>query len=260
MAPPLILEAMVAPIRIAEVGGIRAAAEALRDMVADLCGLRAAISHNIAIRDPMRDADGAVLASEIFGFREADANWWQFPQLALSSPLTNACRVEAEPFWCNERGFHTRTPNPMLDALDLSHFRERALTAAAIVVPIHLPFGQIGAASFLSPDPAVDDLSAEYALYGETLALYARIFVQTYVKVTTRQRHAAAGAALTKREVECLRWAAAGKTNDEIGLILGLQRTTIRFHIRAASLKLDAVNRDQAVFKAAQLGFLGMMR
>jgi len=260
MSPALVNEAMVAPVRIADVSGIRPAAEALRDVVSDLCGLRAAISHNIAIQDPMRDADGAVLASEIFGFRGADARWWQFPQLALFSPLASACRVEAEPFWCNGSGFHTRTPNPMLDALDLSRFLDRALTAAAIVVPIHLPFGQIGAASFLSSDPTVDDLSREYALCGETLALYARIFVQGYVKVTSRQRYVAAGATLTKREVECLRWAAAGKTNDEIGMILGLQRTTIRFHIRAASEKLDAVNRDQAVFKAAQLGFLGMMR
>jgi DNA-binding CsgD family transcriptional regulator len=65
---------------------------------------------------------------------------------------------------------------------------------------------------------------------------------------------------LTKREVECLRWAAAGKTNDEIATIINLKRTTIRFHIRAAAQKLDAVNRDQALFKAAQLGFLGTLR
>lgn len=57
-----------------------------------------------------------------------------------------------------------------------------------------------------------------------------------------------------------MRWAAAGKTNEEIGMILGLQRTTVRFHIQSASIKLDAVNRDQTMFKAAQLGFLGMMR
>ena len=65
---------------------------------------------------------------------------------------------------------------------------------------------------------------------------------------------------LSKREVECLRWAAAGKTNDEIAIILGLKRTTIRFHIRTAAQKLNAVNRDQALFKAAQLGFLGNNR
>jgi DNA-binding CsgD family transcriptional regulator len=209
----------------------------------------------------MRADDGSVLASEIFGFREEDdARWWQSPQLALSSPLTGACRVEAEPFWCNARGYYTRIPNPLLDAIDLVDFRERALTAAALVVPIHLPFGQIGAASFLSPDPEVEDLSQAFAHHSDALALAARTFVHSYFAVTARPRRDMTGASLSKREVECLRWAAVGKTNEEIGMILGLQRTTVRFHIRAASIKLDAVNRDQTLFKAAQLGYLGMIR
>lgn len=256
----IVNQAALDPFRITDLAHIRPAAVALRDTVAQLCGLRTAICHNIAVQEPMRDADGAVLAGEVFGFTDAEARWWQFPQFALSSPLANACRLESEPFWCNAGGFHPRTPNPLLDALDLADFRQRALTSAAIVVPVHLPFGQIGASSFLSPDPAEEDLSAPFAAYAETLALCARTFIQSYVKVTERRRSTLSGAALSKREVECLRWAAAGKTNDEIGIILGLQRTTVRFHIRAASRKLDAVNRDQTLFKAAQLGFLGMMR
>lgn len=250
--------ATVDAVRISTPDGIRAAAIALRDQVAALCGLRVAICHNIAVQEPMKDADGAVLASEVFGFSGEDARWWQFPQLALTSPLPMACRFESEPFWCNAAGFHTRLANPLLAALDLSDFRARALTSAAIVVPIHLPFGRIGAASFLSTDPAVDDLAAPFAAHAEMLALYARAFVSSYIRVTDRRRPL--DAALSKREVECLRWAAAGKTNEEIGMILGLQRTTIRFHIRSAAGKLDAVNRDQTLFKAAQLGFLGMIR
>jgi DNA-binding CsgD family transcriptional regulator len=258
---PLLPAEAVAAVHVSVAAEIRPAAVALRDMVDRLCGLRTAVSHNIAVADPMRDEAGVVLASDVFGFDDTDdARWWQFPQLALSSPLASACRVESEPFWCNERGFHTRVPNPLLDALDLSQFRARALTAAAVVVPIHLPFGQIGAASFLSRDRDQDDLSHAFITFSDTLAVYARLFVQSYVKVTQRSRPGIIGASLSKREVECLRWAAAGKTNEEIGLILGLQRTTVRFHIRSASRKLDAVNRDQTLFKAAQLGFLGMMR
>lgn len=246
----------VAAVRFVDPTGIRAAAEALRDEVHAACGLRTAVSHNIAIRELMRDGDGAILASDIFGFREGEARWWEAPHLALSSPLVHACRVEAEPFWCNADGFRTRIANPLLEAIDLTDFRARAMTAAALVVPIHLPFGQIGAASFLSPDPEEEDLSQAYEACADGLAVLVRAFVESYVKVTARARPDLAGVSLTRREVECLRWAAAGKTNDEIGLILGLQRTTVRFHIRAASQKLDAVNRDQTLFKAAQLGFL----
>jgi len=247
-------------VRFADLAGIKPAAIALRDLVDGMCGLRVAVTHNIAVSEPMRDADGNVLASEVFGFGEDSARWWQTPQLALHSPLTQACRVEGEAFWCNAQGFHGHAANPLLDAIDLSDFRERALTSAAIVVPIHLPFGQIGAASFLSRDPEQDDFAAIYDVARHGLEVLARAFVHSYVKVTARHRPGLAGVSLSKREVECLRWAAAGKTNDEIGIILGLQRTTVRFHIRSASVKLDAVNRDQTLFKAAQLGFLGMLR
>jgi len=47
----------------------------------------------------------------------------------------------------------------------------------------------------------------------------ARIFVASYVKVTERRAPEFGAVNLTKREVECLRWAAAGKTNDEIATI-----------------------------------------
>ena len=251
--------AMIDAVRFSEPAGIGPAAEQLRDAVADLYGLRTAVTHNVASREPMRDGNGAVLASEVFGFRGEESRWWDVPQLALSSPIVHACRVEAEPFWCNAHGFRTRLPNPLLDVIDLHDFRIRAMTAAAIVVPIHLPVGQIGAASFLSPEPEANDLSDAYSCAADALAVLARAFVQSYVKVTARARPGLGSISLTKREVECLRWAAAGKTNEEIGIILGLQRTTVRVHIRSASVKLDAVNRDQTMFKAAQLGFLGMI-
>jgi DNA-binding CsgD family transcriptional regulator len=82
----------------------------------------------------------------------------------------------------------------------------------------------------------------------------------SYAVATQRRNALTTGIMLSKREVECLRWAAAGKTNDEIATILGLKRTTIRFHTGRAAAKLDAVNRDQALYRAAQLGFLSTLR
>lgn len=254
-----IADSRLAAVRVHNARGIRAAAEALRESAQEIAGLRVAVTDNIASASPMRDADGAILASEVFG-AETDQCWWAMPHLALTSPLPMACRFEGEPFWCNASGFYTRSANPLLTNIDLSRFRERALTSAAIVAPVHLPFGQIGAASFLSPDRDLEDLSSAYEAHGDALALLARIFVASYVKATERRSAQVGSIMLSKREVECLRWAAAGKTNDEIAIILGLKRTTIRFHIRTAAQKLNAVNRDQALFKAAQLGFLGTLR
>ncbi len=61
---------------------------------------------------------------------------------------------------------------------------------------------------------------------------------------------------LTAREREVLRWTAAGKTSYEIGVILGIATRTVNFHISIILLKLDAINKTQAVVKAVMFDLL----
>jgi DNA-binding NarL/FixJ family response regulator len=55
---------------------------------------------------------------------------------------------------------------------------------------------------------------------------------------------------LNERELECLTWAARGKTSPEIATILGLSKRTVNFHIENACRKLNVSTRTEAVFKA----------
>jgi DNA-binding CsgD family transcriptional regulator len=246
-------------IRISRPQDVRPAALRLMEMVQTLLGFRLAVCHNIAISQPMVDADGNVLASSVFGWTDEETErWWCVPRLALESPLPTACRYESEPFWCNAEGFRTSTPNPMLAALDLTDFERRSLTVAAIVVPVHLPFGQIGAASFLPADRSHMDLSREFAAHGDTLGLLIRSFIASYTRVMCQQERLPVGPMLSRREVQCLRWAAIGKTDSEIGMIMLRSHATVRFHMHNAAVKLSAVNRSQALFKATQLGYIGV--
>jgi DNA-binding CsgD family transcriptional regulator len=247
----------LARIMITSVKDIRPAAEALRDIAWDRASLRVAVADNIASKNPLQDDEGAILASEVFGWNGPNERWWADTRLALSSPLPRACRYESEAFWVNAEGYRTRQPNRYLEAIDLSNFEKRALCKAAIVVPVHLPFGQIGAVSFSSTDPERTDLSAEYEEHADELSLLAYRFVAGCVKALRTRQWLPADCQLTKREVECLRWASIGKTDKEISMILGRSHATVRFHIQNAGEKLDAVNRSQTIFKAAQLGYLG---
>ena len=61
---------------------------------------------------------------------------------------------------------------------------------------------------------------------------------------------------LSPRELECLRWTAAGKTYSEIATILALSEHTIRSYLKDARLKLDAVSLAQAVAKASNIGLV----
>ncbi|WP_075291352.1 helix-turn-helix transcriptional regulator [Pararhizobium arenae] len=58
---------------------------------------------------------------------------------------------------------------------------------------------------------------------------------------------------LSAREIECLRWAAAGKSSDEIAIILGISAYTVSSYFKTATRKLDAVNRMQAIARAMRL-------
>ncbi len=55
---------------------------------------------------------------------------------------------------------------------------------------------------------------------------------------------------VSTRERDCLQWAAKGKTSWEMSQILGISESTIIYHLRNATKKLDAANRMHAVAKA----------
>ena len=250
--------AAIDSVRILCPKDVRRAAEALHGLAMEH-GMRAAPAHDIADKRTPIDSDGNVLARDVFGWIGKNA-WWRNCRIALDSPIASACRFESEPFWVNAQGFRTRQPNHYLSAIDLGNFEVRAMTHAAIVVPVHLPFGQIGAVSFNPVDPDVTDLADLFARQGDVLGAYARTFIASYVHAMGSVQALQPGNRLSKREVECLRWAAIGKTDIEIGMIMNRSRATVRFHIYNASTKLNAVNRSQAVFKAAQLGYISLSR
>lgn len=52
---------------------------------------------------------------------------------------------------------------------------------------------------------------------------------------------------LTPRELECMKWAAAGKSNWEIGQVLGISEATAHFHVENAKKKLGKLTRTEAV-------------
>jgi DNA-binding CsgD family transcriptional regulator len=237
---------------------IRGAAEALMRAIRQFGDYRPIMSHNIASRQPMVDAAGNVLACDVFGFEAAGEGWWQDPRLALKSPLARACRYESSAFWANADGFRTVTPNSYLKAISLQDFKARALVVSAIVVPVHLPLGQIGMAAYTLGDDIID-LASHFAAHADALTLLTRRFIAGYVKATQGVMQTLSDPELTQREAECLRWAARGKTDREIGIILDRSHSTIRFHMNNIAAKLASGNRAQSIFRGMQLGYLSAL-
>lgn len=232
------------------------AAMALAREASDL-GLRMLVWHDLASLAPMTCAEGQNLNTTAFGWTPAELAAWENRDRALRSPLLRAARVAAEPVLVSPRGIRSTTANRLLDEIDLADIHHCPLARAAIVIPVHMPLGQVGAAILIGMAPDGEDL--DWALdtcsgdFGDRIAR----FVTAYATLCRDGRYLPEQGLLTGREIECLNWVAHGKTDYEISIILGCSHAGIRYHITRACAKLGAVNRAQSVFRAAQLGYLG---
>ena len=116
-----------------------------------------------------------------------------------------------------------------------------------VTMPLHSPQGELGILSLSLDAPAESARPiTERALpYVHLLASHLHQAVRRVSGLHDMQP------GLTVREDECLRWTADGKTSQEIAQLLGISASTVNFHINNAMQKLDVVNRQQGVAKAA---------
>lgn len=110
--------------------------------------------------------------------------------------------------------------------------------------------GVRGILSFTGGGPALDEDGLHRA---EPLL---SLICKTVHEAMLRIEAPTAGAPLTEREREVLRWAAVGKTTTEVARILTVSENTIKFHIKNATQKLGTANKTAAVVKAVLMGLL----
>jgi LuxR family quorum sensing-dependent transcriptional regulator len=116
-------------------------------------------------------------------------------------------------------------------------------------VPLHGPGGYFAMVTMGRPEqPYTQELRTE--LHLKSFFVHERCRALTGLAVVAEP-----SATLTHRELECIRWVAAGKTDWEIAGIMGLSQTTVKSHVDGARRKLGARSRPQAV---AQLVLNGL--
>jgi DNA-binding CsgD family transcriptional regulator len=124
-----------------------------------------------------------------------------------------------------------------------------------VSVPLHGPGTCWGLMSFASRHlaaPEFDLMQAELHMLAHFVHEAARRFA--YSKAPTDPP------ALTKRERECLSWAAEGKTSWEIGQLLNISERTAIFHLQNTMQKLGVSGRQAAIARAVALGLIVPVR
>ncbi len=214
-----------------------------------------AASADISSPDPMLGADGRPYAETTFRWLDPDLAYWRDRGFALRSPFVMAARYVSEPFYFTDGRFATWRPAPRLESIDGAAAAREHGVAGAIIAPAYLPGGVIGAIVWATPDPALD-VAAVFAARAEHLHATALKFMAVHHEARGALP-AAGGARLTRREIQCLKWAAAGKTDQVIAELVHISAPTVRFHLKNAAQKLNVVGRSQAVREAAALGYVG---
>lgn len=123
-----------------------------------------------------------------------------------------------------------------------------------LIVPIHGSRGEILAVSLVSEYGDADISPQERA----TLAALTTLYAIQGLRLTeiAEEEQARADWPLSPREVQCLSWAARGKTMWEIAQILGLAQTSVKTHMDNARRRLGAATIIQAVLEAWKRGLL----
>jgi DNA-binding CsgD family transcriptional regulator len=215
-----------------------------------------AVSADISNPEPMIGCDGRPLAETVFRWLDADFRYWEHHAFALRSAFVYAARSCAEPFCFSNGTFHGWRPSSALDAINRQGRIDTFGVGTAIVAPAYLPGGVIGEVVWASPELRRDVRGVFQAraddLHGLALRFIAA-YHDAWHPVVARP-----AARLTRREIQCLKLAAAGRTDSEIAETVKISVASVRFHITNAWRKLQVVGRSQAIHRAAALGYIGV--
>lgn len=87
---------------------------------------------------------------------------------------------------------------------------------------------------------------------------YSQQFYAAYTSLMATPSWSEERLYLTDREREILTWCAAGKSNWDICMILGISESTVKYHLKRIFKKLGTQNRQAAIVKALFKGLINL--
>lgn len=214
----------------------------------------AAFHADIADTTMPRTRDGDYIAHAM-GWPKDYLDYWAKAGMGRSCPVGQRCLATRQAFFWNADPRHaswrgkalTREQQQVLDYY-------RILVAGGIAVPVRRADGKTGYVSWNARESRLDRQRDESRLSATVTLSHA--FIHHAVQLAPSHAGVPRPEDLSERERECLGWAARGKTEQEIALILHRSAATIHFHLRNAITKLNACNRTHAVAIACSRGLI----
>lgn len=128
------------------------------------------------------------------------------------------------------------------------------ITDRGLTIPVRGPYGDTGMLSVTRSctEAEWDSLTKNVLTELQSVAVHIHDTVMRSDVVSRALRYPA----LSTREKEILQWVAAGKSQQDIGDILGISHRTVEVHLRSGREKLYALTTPQAIGRAIGLGLI----
>lgn len=189
---------------------------------------------------PLRRAD-----VDAVGWPEVWLDRYCAGRLAEADPVVAMARTAARPFLFDE-AFARRSGPGVRRCLAAA---VRAGISGGLAVPVTDASGRRALVAFAGASRKIED--SDLAL----LQVAGAAAHQRRAEIEAARRTDADGR-LSPREIDCVRWAAEGKTGWEIGRILSISAHTAEWYLSSAARKLGAANRAHVVAVAFRRGLI----
>ena len=206
------------------------------------------------------DQDGSLITPSVLELRNTPPDWhalWCSEGFYQIDPVQHLALSTVSPFvW----SYEAKAQTALQKIIDPCHapvstyLHERQLTCG-VSVPIHLPRGGFASLTGLRTGNASTVLNdAQQTLADFSLITHA--LQEAAYPLFSKELRTYPHIHLTKRERECLKWAAEGLTAAEIAAQLSRSLAVVTLHLASAMHKLGAKNRVQAVVRATHYRLL----
>lgn len=175
-------------------------------------------------------------------------NWYSSNKQEHIDPVVAHCAQRHTPVIWSPEIFSSKQQQFMYEEASSHGLR------AGISLPMHGVNGEIGLFSFVTDSAPNKRFQREIGRHLPDLLLMRDFALETATKFMQAAQQKIDPPPLTQRELECLKWCAAGKSSWEIGQILRCSEAVVNFHIGNVRRKFDVTSRRHAVAKAMHLG------